>query len=131
MGICLSDLNLQTQQWRIPQAHVTEAKKTVTKLEGRTPSDPQVGLADQVAVFSPPDQTPTGESSQKRSGRRLNPAFVSWLMGMPWFWTRAEPTSFGAQATASWRYALQQHLSNLLRGQGFSPAIETESTTTP
>jgi len=34
--------------WRTPSAHVIEAKSTVTKLTGRKPSDPQVGLADQV-----------------------------------------------------------------------------------
>jgi len=34
---------------------------------------------------------------------RLNPAFVCWLMGWPWWWTRAEPISFGARAMASWR----------------------------
>jgi len=33
---------------------------------------------------------------------RLNPAFVSWLMGYPWFWTRATPISFGAAETRWW-----------------------------
>jgi len=42
--------------------------------------------------------------------RRLNPAFVCWLMGWPWHWTRAEPTSFGAEATASWWRRQQQLL---------------------
>lgn len=48
--------------------------------------------------------------------RRLNPAFVCWLMAWPWFWTRAEPTSFGALETAVYRLRLQRHLSYLLRG---------------
>ena len=30
-----------------------------------------------------------------------------------WFWTRAESISSGAEETASWRRALQRHLSNL------------------
>ena len=34
--------------------------------------------------------------------RRLNPAFVSWLMGNPWWWTRAEPISFAAQEMELW-----------------------------
>lgn len=34
--------------WRTPSANVIEAKSTVVKLTGRKPSDPQVGLADQV-----------------------------------------------------------------------------------
>lgn len=49
--------------------------------------------------------------------RRLNPAFVCWLMGWPWWWTRAEPTSFGAAGTALWRSSLERHLSFLLGGR--------------
>lgn len=46
--------------------------------------------------------------------RRLNPAFVCWLMGWPWWWTRAEPTSFGAVAMASYRYKLRWQLWSLV-----------------
>ncbi len=42
--------------------------------------------------------------------RRLNPAFVCWLMGWPWWWTRAEPISFGARETALWRSRLRSLL---------------------
>ncbi len=38
----------ESSLWRTPQAAVTEPKSSVLKLEGRTPDDPQVGLADQV-----------------------------------------------------------------------------------
>jgi len=41
-------------RWRTPQAMVTEAKSTVVKLSGRTPSDPQVGLADQANRWPTP-----------------------------------------------------------------------------
>ncbi|MDD4485064.1 MAG: hypothetical protein PHD55_11960, partial [Methanoregula sp.] len=34
--------------WRTPNSKVIDAKSTVVKLTGRTPKDPQVGLADQV-----------------------------------------------------------------------------------
>ena len=34
--------------WRTPNANLIEEKSTVVKLTGRKPSDPQVGLADQV-----------------------------------------------------------------------------------
>lgn len=60
-----------------------------------------------------PAPTLPGHASPKPSGRRLNPAFVCWLMGSPWFWTRAEPINSGAQATASWRSAAQSLLSSL------------------
>lgn len=33
-----------------------------------------------------PVPEPTGETSPRTSGRRLNPAFVSWLMGVPFLW---------------------------------------------
>lgn len=44
----------------------------VVKLDGRTPQDPQVGLADQV-------------------GGQLNPDWVEWLMGWPIGFTSLEP----------------------------------------
>lgn len=48
--------------WRTPNAHVVDAKSNVVKLEGRKPSDPQVGLADQVAALWP---TPTASLADK------------------------------------------------------------------
>lgn len=39
--------------WRTPNAHVVDAKSNVVNLEGRKPSDPQVGLADQVRALWP------------------------------------------------------------------------------
>lgn len=47
---------------------------------------------------------------------RLNPAFVAWLMGWPWWWTRAEPISCAAQEMALFRLRLRAHLSNLCGG---------------
>jgi hypothetical protein len=67
-------LNLRTavKQWRTPSASVIEPKSNVTKLTGRTPQDPQVGLADQV-------------------GGQLNADWVEWLMAWPIGWTSLEP----------------------------------------
>ncbi len=48
--------------WRTPNAHVVDAKSNVVKLEGRKPSDPQVGLADQVRALWP---TPTASLADK------------------------------------------------------------------
>lgn len=63
--------------------------------------------------FSPPVPALTGQESPKPSGRRLNAAFVCWLMGAPWYWTRAEPISCGAEETALWRCKVQLRLLNL------------------
>ena len=60
--------------WRTPGASVVEPKSTVVKLTGRKPSDPQVGLADQV-------------------GGSLNPTWVEWLMGWPLGWTDLKPSA--------------------------------------
>lgn len=72
--------------------------------------------------FSPPDPAaPNGlESSETTdtSRRRLNPAFVCWLMGWPWFWTNPGKISFAASEMALWRHAQQLHLSLLLEGRG-------------
>jgi hypothetical protein len=64
-----SNLNdAAARMWRTPSAMVTEPKSTVVKLTGRKPTDPQVGLADQV-------------------GGKLNPTWVEWLMRWPIGWT--------------------------------------------
>jgi hypothetical protein len=60
--------------WRTPSGTVVEPKSSVKKLSGRTPSDPQVGLADQV-------------------GGQLNPTWVEWLMGFPLGWTDLGPSA--------------------------------------
>ena len=64
----LGQLGTVVKMWRTPSATVVEPKSSVVKLKGRTPQDPQVGLADQV-------------------GGQLNPMWVEWLMGFPIGWT--------------------------------------------
>jgi hypothetical protein len=70
-GTLIEALSARTM-WRTPGASVVEPKSTVVKLTGRKPSDPQVGLADQV-------------------GGSLNPTWVEWLMGWPLGWTDLKP----------------------------------------
>lgn len=68
--------------------------------------------------FSPPAQaTAAGQASSPNtptSRPRLNPAFVCWLMGWPWFWTRAEPISCGSAEMESFRRKQRALLSSLL-----------------
>ena len=64
-----------------------------------------------------PDGPPScgsGPASPPPSTKRLNPAFGEWLMGWPVGWSIAEPSASSASETASWRFALQQQLCNLL-----------------
>lgn len=65
--------------------------------------------------FSPPVrvQTPSGAELSPTSRtlrRRLNPAFVCWLMGWPTWWTHPERISCAAAGMASWRSRLRWHL---------------------
>jgi len=114
--------------WRTPDATITQPKGSVLKLEGRTPSDPQVSLADQASSWptprardekgqgyqdglpsiasSLPDPTTAGPGpTSSGPTRRLNPRFVAWLMGLPVGWTDTTTplatTSFEHWATAS------------------------------
>jgi hypothetical protein len=130
-------LNEVASRWLTPSANDADKSNdgpaTLAKLADGTADDTHHRLRNQVVLWSTPRasermqensrdantslsrqvQQPTGATSPKRSGRRLNPAFTCWLMGMPWWWTRAEPTSFGAQETESWRCALLRRLSSL------------------
>lgn len=118
--------------WRTPNAQVTAAKSTVVKLSGRKPSDPQVGLADQVAAMERTFPTPTAtqhkgwsrnhnrahtddrldytvereayQAGQQTPPMRLNPGWVEWLMGWPIGHTSLKPL-----ATDKFREWQQQH----------------------
>ena len=48
--------------------------------------------------------------------RRLNPAFVAWLQGLPWFWTNPELTNCGHLEMASYLSVQQKRLESLLKG---------------
>jgi len=58
--------------------------------------------------------SPTAPTTSGR--RRLNPGFVCWLMGWPWWWTRAERISFAAREMESWLYRQRSLLRNLFGG---------------
>ena len=96
----------QAKLWGTPAAH--------QRSHSQREVDHGIQLANQACSHMAP--APTGEQSQNTSGRRLNPAFVCWLMGAPWFWTRAEPISFGAREMQSFHFALQSRLSSLCGG---------------
>jgi len=68
---------------------------------------PQVHLTIDGREFSPAVRT---------SPPRLNPAFVFWLMGMPWWWGNPEPISFAQREMESFRCRLRQQLSSLCGG---------------
>jgi hypothetical protein len=95
--------------WRTPSAQLIEAKPDGIKLIGRTPQDPQVGLADQVRA-----QWATPQAKDHKSGHRdptivqykqlnvevearatgkLNPRWVETLMGLPIGWVMPSCTS--------------------------------------
>ncbi len=86
--------------WRTPSAHVIEAKSTVSKLTGRTPQDPQVGLADQVNAMERMWPTPNSckaseDVSLKCSGDgRQKPNKLGWAVAQ-----RTWPT---ATASKGW-----------------------------
>lgn len=63
------NIALAAQEWRTPQANLIDPKPEGTKLAGRTPSDPQVGLADQIQMWMTP-MVPNG-------GRRVSAEVVA------------------------------------------------------
>ena len=73
-------LNGLMSQWRTPDVNFPSPKATLTKLSGRTPQDPQVGLADEMNHFG---KTPSGSTAQTEKRGAPNPVFACWLMGWP------------------------------------------------
>jgi hypothetical protein len=73
-----------------------------------SPSSPQVP----VTSVSGGELSPTEISTALR--RRLNPAFVCWLMGWPWWWTNPGEISSARSAMESYLSRLRTLLASLL-----------------
>lgn len=76
-------------------------------------------LANFVAHSPQVHQTRDGEKSSSKSDglrQRLNPAFVGWLQGNPWWWTNPAPINCAASEIKSWRSKQLARLSALLDG---------------
>jgi hypothetical protein len=107
----------QANQWATPMGRDYRSPNAES-YQDRSESTKGEQLVNQVEHhFLPQDQRQTGDESRKCSTRRLNPTFVCWLMGVPWFWTRAEPINSAAAETAAFRSLLLSHLSSLCGGQ--------------
>lgn len=106
--------------WRTPSASLVDAKSTVTKLSGRKPTDPQVGLADQVMAAERgmwPTPTVCGNYNRKgasaTSGHGLATAVYATPVARMWKDNGTSPaelarnspklaTQAGGQLSADW-----------------------------
>lgn len=108
----------QAQAWPTPAARDhkganSEEHATVTG-GGRKHMDQ---LSNFVAHSPQARQIQGGQESSKNSRGsrpRLNPAFVGWLQGNPWWWTNPGRINCAASETRLWRSRLLQRLSDLL-----------------
>lgn len=64
-----------------------------------------------------PQSLSDGQSLPQPSTKRLNPAFVEWLMGWPVGHTIAEPRDYAAEEMELWRSKLQSQLCAFFDGQ--------------
>lgn len=71
-----------------------------------------------ISLPAPGTPTPGGESSPTTptSRRRLNPAFVCYLMNWPWWWTNVAWTNSGPAAMEWWYSRQRRRLASLLGG---------------
>lgn len=118
-------LNLQTAvaKWPTPASRDYKGENSAEHLKngtGRLHLDQPPNYVKFVYLL-PDQQAANGvalSETSHSSPRRLNPAFVCWLMGWPWWWMNPGQISFAAAEMASFRFRLQQHLSCLLDEQG-------------
>lgn len=89
-------------------ASLSHFAETGERTHGSPQSSPQVP----VTSIHGGELSPTDPSTASR--RRLNPAFVCWLMGWPWWWTNPGEISFARQAMESYLSRLRMLLSSLL-----------------
>lgn len=104
------DLQAAAQNWPTPDASAHKYRLS----GGSQQSKSLEPVSRQVLVISL-NGTPLSKTDLQTSERqRLNPAFVCWLMGWPWWWTRAGRISFAAEEMASWRSKLRSLLLSLV-----------------
>lgn len=113
-------------QWPTPSARDWRSEEGTTEFVSKRLSETRGQTLSFTAVHSlhqaqPINAGPTSSETTPSTPRRLNPIFAEWLMGWPSQWTKAEPSASSASATASWRSALQQHLSSLLAEPACEP----------
>lgn len=122
--VCLVD---QTRSWPTPKSqdskHGAPTDYEMNEAQGGFANNLHIiaEKALQHSGCSLPDhltQAHGNESSPNvpTSRRRLNPAFVSWLMGWPIHWTIREPIPSGCSETESYLYRQRMHLRYLLEG---------------
>lgn len=106
-------INWDVANWPTPAARdYRDDAGTESQSNRNTPN-----LSHACLDYSLPDQTPTGEAYHRKSGRRLNPAFVCWLMGLPWWWTHPERINSAAVAMDAYRSKLRSLLSSYFQKQ--------------
>jgi len=98
-------LTTVANSWATPSAFAPDGGSR--NCEGST-AHVGVSLADQVLTGS-------SQTGRKANTKRLNPTFVSWLMGYPLNWARVS-MSFGPTEMALWRSKQRQRLLSLLVG---------------
>ncbi len=106
------------RDYRTPNSQESEERRFSGVMKGKgqqlqnfvehSPSSPLV----RVTCVSGEELSPTDPSVASR--RRLNPAFVCWLMGWPWWWTNPARNSFARAATGSYLFKLRSRLAYLL-----------------
>ena len=127
----------QVSMWPSPQARDFRSGETQTDYGNSRP------LNESVLAFSPstslPDLSPSvptiqdGEKSSNGlhgSTRRLNPAFVAWLMGLPWWWTNPARINSGRSETESY-LSRQRALLHSLCGRPDSRPLQSANAGKP
>lgn len=125
------DLGSDAAQWPTPAARDIKNQGTPAAAAARIENGHAQPLNEAATnLFSPPAPAihdgPASSETRTTSRQRLNPAFVCWLMGWPWWWTRAEPINFAALEMESWRCKALLHLSSLC-GESESLAMKSAS----
>ncbi len=99
------------RDYRTPNTEESERRRFSN---GREKSGHQlqnfVAHSPQVRVISIHGAELSPTDPETISRRRLNPAFVCWLMGWPWWWTNPAPISFARSAMASYLSRLRMLL---------------------
>jgi hypothetical protein len=105
------DLQEQAAHWPTPDASAEKYRLSGDSQQSK--SLEPVSRAFSRQVLSTIDGRELSPTTRTLS-RRLNPAFVAWLMGLPGWWTSPAVTNYVRSAMEAYRWTLRSHLQCLL-----------------
>ena len=108
------DLQAAVENWPTPGANDMKGSHREGQRHGQLDEAAEIKFQSSLLAQGTGDGA-TSSEKHPTSRRRLNPAFVAWLMGWPWWWTHPAEINCARSGMESHLSKLRTHLFSLLK----------------